>query len=274
MNDLAENGFPSEMLEDLFQRFTEASGKLEQKYEALLIETNELRSKLREKDKEIERAERLSVLGETAAAIAHEIRNPLGSIKLFISLLRDEVLMNTQAQEYLREIDQSMVRLDGVIANILHFSKEQSPQFAPVNINALIQEQITALVQCGHERTRSLLFLEANPFVLGNEDGLRQVFSNLLTNAAQANGSAGGAITVRTSDSTDRLLITIEDSGPGIPEELLPRIFDPFVSTKAEGTGLGLAIVRRIVNQHSGTIEARNTQEGAKFSISLARKPQ
>ena len=266
--------FPTEMLEDLFQKFTEASGKLERRYEALLLETQELRVKLREKDREIERAERLSVLGETAAAIAHEIRNPLGSIKLFVSLLRDEVEDNEQAMEYLATVNQSMQRLDGVISNILHFSREQAPQMGPVNLNALIQEQITSLAQCGYTGTKSCLFLEGNPFVLGNEDGLRQVFANLLTNAAQANGTDGGAITVRTEDAEDHLLITIDDSGSGIPEHVMPTLFDPFVSTKAEGTGLGLAIVRRIVAQHGGTISAENMPQGARFKISLPRKPQ
>lgn len=274
MKELNGQQYSTAMLEDLFTRFTEASGKLEQRYEELLQETNDLRRQLREKDREIERVERLSVLGETAAAIAHEIRNPLGSIKLFISLLVDEVSGNERALEYLAQIDQSMVRLDGVIGNILHFSREQAPIRTPVNINAIIQEQIAGLTRFGYTATRSLLFLEANPFVLGNEDAIRQVFTNVLTNAAQANGEQGGVLTVRTQDDGEYIRITVQDTGPGVPEEMLDTIFDPFVSTKAGGTGLGLAIVRRIIGQHGGAIQVRNTDEGAEFEISLVRKPR
>lgn len=275
MAEVAETQGAVESLEDLFARFTDASGKLEQRYESLLNETNELRLKLQKKDQEIKRAERLAVLGETAAAIAHEIRNPLGSIRLFMSLIRADLAEGSTSVEYLNEMEKSMTRLDGVIGNILHFSKEDTLRYGPVNIHSLIQEQLsTQTITGAFGPTQSELCLEANPFILASIDGIRQVISNVLRNALQANGHAGGMLRVQTTDIAEAIEIAIEDSGGGIEESILPSIFEPFASSKAEGTGLGLAIVKRIVSQHCGQIIAENGDCGAKFIIRLPRKPR
>ena len=165
-------------LEKAFQRFSQASAKLEAKYEFLRREAEELRARLREKEAEIARSARLAMLGETAAAIAHEVRNPLGSIKLFASLLKQDLSDRPESLKLVEEINKSLTNLDNVVSNILHFSKKQSLQLAPVNIHAVIQQQISALAASTPKNPKIKLSLEASPFIQANEHSLRQVFYN------------------------------------------------------------------------------------------------
>lgn len=258
-------------LKDAFARFSEASERLEQKYQTLLEETKVLREALRQKDLEIKRQERLAMLGETAAAIAHEVRNPLGAIKLFISLLRQDVADKPESIKLVDQVDTSIAALDHVVSNILQFSKERKLTVTPVNVHSIIQEQLLSFPRSESNQATFALELTAAPYLLGNEASLRQVFYNLFHNALQAT-SYQGHITIRTSERADsNLVITITDSGPGIPEDIQDKIFEPFVTSKNEGTGLGLAIVKQIVEQHGGMIDAANTGSGAMFQIVLPK---
>ncbi len=258
-------------LQSMFERFNQASQALESRYNNLLQETERLRQELDQKTLELKQQERLATLGEMAAAIAHEVRNPLGSIKLFVSLLFQDLTNNPSATELLQQIDISLGRLDGVIGNILHFAKDSVPNHAPVNIHSLIQEQWSQASALNASAVEANFDLAADPFVQGCEGSLRQVLANIFNNALQAcNGS--GQVSIKTCNTADGLAIKVQDSGPGIPEALLDKIFDPFVTSKSEGTGLGLAIVRRIVEQHGGTICVLNQTQGAEFVISLSRK--
>ena len=258
-------------LEAAFSRFTEASAKLEARYNKLNAETEELKARLKEKDAEIARSARLSMLGETAAAIAHEVRNPLGSIKLFVSILRQDLSDRPDSLNLVDEVLRSINTLDNVVTNILQFAKNQKMQPVPVNVQAVLQEQISRLLPGNHPDLSLQLEFEAAPFIQGSESGLRQVFYNLLLNAMQALRYRGTIKVQARGDADTDLRILIQDDGPGIASEILDRLFEPFVSGRNEGTGLGLAIVRRIVEQHGGTIRAYN-QEGAVFEIVLPRR--
>ena len=264
--------FENESLEELFVKFNIASAKLEDRYEKLLRETNDLRDQLKIKDQEIKRGERLAILGETAAAIAHEIRNPLGSIKLFLSLLEIEIQENQPACALVDQINQSMFRLNSVISNILHFSKEEQPVHGLVNLHTLISEQISQANIISDGAIVIEQVLQANPFMQGQEESIRQVLGNIFTNAIQACPNSNGKIQVRTIDVDNKIMIAIRDNGSGVVEGDIDRIFDPFVTTKCEGTGLGLAIVKRIVEQHQGQISAINCEKGAEFQIVFPRK--
>ncbi|MCO6431758.1 MAG: hypothetical protein J5J00_12945 [Deltaproteobacteria bacterium] len=255
-------------LEQAFAKFSEASHKLEAKYEELLKETEILRSALREKEQEVRRAERLSMLGETAAALAHEVRNPLGAMRLFLSLLRREVGERGDAANYVNQIDKSISTLDNVVSNILQFSKTQNVAMGPLNLNALILEQV-ALFGGPAPQIEIVTELHAAPYIIGNEHGLRQMIYNLLLNSMQAMKNPG-RITVSTKDDDDGIVVCFKDEGPGIPADKLSRIFDPFYTTKSEGTGLGLAVVKQIVIQHSGSVSAANN-DGAVFEVRFPR---
>ncbi|RMG40476.1 MAG: hypothetical protein D6719_10755 [Candidatus Dadabacteria bacterium] len=257
------------MLQEAFVRFSEASTLLQEKYETLAREAEQLRIQLKKKEEEVKRKEKLATLGETAAALAHEIRNPLGAIKLFLSILREDLNGNQAALDMIDNIDKSVASMDNVVSNILHFSRSRSLKMAPLNLHSLIQEEINSC-RARYKDSRISSNLLGNPFICGNECGLRQVFGNILLNAVQAT-SFKGHIEVALKDiGQEHIGVTISDNGPGVPEELLDVLFDPFVTTRNEGTGLGLAIASGIIEQHGGEIKVFNNK-GACFEIILPR---
>lgn len=268
---IVEESSSNRVLQEAFQRFHEASQRLEGRYCELAHETESLRKRLREKDEEIKRAERFAMLGQTAAGIAHEVRNPLGAIELFLSLLRDQVSNQPDALELIGQISVSAKQIDAVVANMLHFANQRNLSLAPVDVHALLREQAELVTQRYADGIKVVLELGGNPRILGNESALRQVVSNLVLNACQAlKGS--GQIELVAADTVDGVLVIIRDSGPGVPEDLLDRLFEPFVTGREEGTGLGLAIVQKIVSQHGGQVKVCNTP-GAEFAVELKRRP-
>lgn len=257
------------ILEEAFEKFNQAGLKLEAKYKELLLETESLRERLRLKEEEVRKTEKLALLGETAAALAHEVRNPLGAIKLFISMLKSDVADRPEALQLIAQIDRGVNSLDNIVSNILQFSKNEKVKLSPVNVHSIISEQVSGFKAAQGAKAAFDVSLQGNPFVNANEHGLRQVFHNLILNALQATRFAG-RIGISAADDGGRLKITVTDNGPGIPDEVKTRIFEPFVTTKNEGTGLGLAVVSQIIRQHAGEIQAANDQ-GACFEISLNR---
>lgn len=274
---LATKPKAEDILKDAFRRFDESSRRLQRKYEALLKETEALRKEVLLKEQELKRNEKLALLGETAAALAHEVRNPLGSIKLFISLLRRDFIGNESAIGVIDNIDRSVAALDNVVANILRFSKKEELEYAVINIHSIIQEQISFYTLAEQNRLKFNLSLDAKPFIQGNEQALRQVFYNLFLNAAQALRHSGH-IDVKTENYSTGIKIIISDDGPGIDKKIISRIFDPFVTTKNEGTGLGLAVVSQIISMHHGRIDVKDKREwgekGTEFQIFLSRIPE
>lgn len=253
-----------------FESFEEASSKLQTRYECLSKEAERLRSKLHQKEIEVRRAERMSVLGETAAALAHEVRNPLGAIKLFTSLLKEDLEEMPSSLELVEEIDRSVTGLDMLVSNILQFSKDSKGDFSPVNLNAVIEEQLRYFKKIVLQKEISLRFESCeNSYILGNSDSIRQLLHNILQNSIQALKAEGDIFLSTSSEeffNKKWLVLNIKDNGPGIPQNLLDNLFDPFITGRNEGTGLGLAIVKKIVEQHHGGITAYN-QNGAVFVI-------
>lgn len=267
---VVETSIEPTMLEQAFERFSEASKRLETRYEALLKETEILREQVREKDLAIKRAEKLSMLGETAAAIAHEVRNPLGAMKLFVSLLQRDMADRPEAGKLLTHIDQNISTLDHVVSNILQFAKKQAVSLSPVNVHSLLREQVEHF-RLGPASSAISLELEGEPFIMGSEHALRQVFYNLLLNAQQATRYQGAiSVSSRRADNGS-LEMRVRDNGPGIDAAVIEKVFDPFVTTKNEGTGLGLAVVRQIVEDHGGTITGCNNG-GAEFILSFPQE--
>lgn len=260
-----ETILPPALLEKAFARFTEASERLETQYSALLQETEVLREQVREKDLAIKRAEKLALLGETAAAIAHEVRNPLGAMRLFVSLLEQDLAGKPESLKILSHIDQSISTLDHVVSNILQFAKKTSATMAPVHVHSIIREQVEHFTLSPRSAAITLDF-QGSPFIQGNEHALRQVFFNVLLNAQQATRYQGRIDVSCRSLSTGDLEIRIHDDGPGIEEAVLQKLFEPFTTTKNEGTGLGLAVVRQIVEDHKGQVSALN-EGGATFVL-------
>jgi len=272
--DVAPNGVVNQTtLMRAFENFKEASSRLEERYESLRIEAEFLKKELQKKELEVRRAERMAVLGQTAAALAHEVRNPLGAIRLFSSLLREDIQSMPKSLELVDEIDRSISSLDGVVSNILQFAKETEIALSPVNLNSLLYDQVSYFKKMDREgKINFTLKLCEHAFVIGNAKLLGQVFYNLFLNSAQAMGFKGEIIiktNLLSNEKENSLILLLNDSGPGIPVELLPCLFEPFVTGREEGTGLGLAIVKKILDQHKASICVENN-DGAEFKIKFS----
>jgi signal transduction histidine kinase len=259
-------------LADVIERFNESTSKLETHHAELQREMEHLRDQLRQKDEQVKRAERLALLGETAAGLAHEIRNPLGAITLFVSMLRSDLQDRPESLGILDQVDRGIKSLDAVVSNVLHFARNMRLRVGPMNLHSVVQElhhHFASLYspQCAFE-----VALTGNPFIRGDEQGIRQCLYNVIMNALQAVSFAGTiSVTVGDAPATDSLAIVIEDDGPGVPAEIIDTLFEPFTSGRREGTGLGLSIVRRIVQAHGGDISVRNMPH-AQFTITIPRE--
>ena len=258
-------------LQQLIERFNQAGNRLEERYRTLQVEASELRKALQQKDEELKRNARLAMLGETAAALAHEVRNPLGAMKLFNGLLEREISANPSALELCSQLGNCITALDSVVTNILFFAKDSPLNLVPINLHALISTLVEHNKLIAPEAHFKCELGAENPFVLGVEQSLRQVFDNLLRNSIDA-AVPDVVICIETQLRGDGAMqVRIHDNGPGIPQDILTRIFEPFVTSRPEGTGLGLAVVRRILEQHNATISAQNIN-GAAFEIVFLNK--
>ena len=259
-------------LVEVMERFNESSSMLELRHTALMKEVEDLREQLHNKDEEIKRSERLAMLGETAAALAHEVRNPLGAISLFVSMLKNDLQDRPQSLTFVDEIEKSISSLDQVVSNVLHFAKNNKLHLGPVNVHSLVQEVQHHFSGLYGSNAQISVHFEGSPFIVADGQALRQCLYNLITNALQVTGFVGEiAIAVKENEAFDTVTLIVRDNGPGIPEAILPRMFEPFASGRREGTGLGLSIVKRIVVAHGGEISARNTP-GAEFTVVLPRR--
>lgn len=215
--------------------------------------------------------DKLDVLGEMAAGIAHELRNPLGSIKGAANLLAAGPKGKPQqdAQEYIDIILEEVARLDGILLNFQHLTKPIAVQMGTVSLNDIIRKTIR-LAEIGESSLNVKLELADDlPPVQADASMLKQVILNLVKNAAEA-CSGGGELIIRTEGSRKRVTTTFLDNGEGVPSDALARIFEPFFTTKRSGMGMGLAICRKIIEAHGGRIEAKNADPaGAVFTIFL-----
>ena len=234
---------------------------------------------VRELEHNAKRAERLAAIGELAASIAHEIRNPLGAISGSVELLQIMANPTDDQQELMDVVVREVDRLNHLITQFLEYSKPQPLKATRLDPIALVHEVVT-MFRAGHPD----VFIEVSdlkdpsPRPLDHEI-TRQILWNLLNNAAEAQREDDDGSQVRMyvdlKTNSDSLIISVEDDGPGVPEDLTERIFEPFFTTKAKGTGLGLATIYRLANEHRGTIEldAPERLRGARFVVTLGDLP-
>ena len=231
----------------------------------------------REKSKlevELFHAEKLASIGQLAAGVAHEINNPLTNISLLTTSVRrkttDPVII-----EKLDKLTQQRKIAAKIVSDLLQFSRKMDPKFTKLNLAVTIGEALVQTLKEGH----NLITVNNNTegeeiWVRGDPDLLRQVFINIFQNAYDSMGESGKLTINARTIGVDFWEIEIADSGPGIPDNILPKIFDPFYSTKQAGmgTGLGLSICHGIIKTHEGKISARNREpQGASFLIQIPR---
>jgi two-component system, NtrC family, sensor kinase len=224
-------------------------------------------------DQLIVQTEKLSALGRMAAGIAHEINNPLSGILLYSSNMRKKVQDDGPLREGLDIIIQETIRCRGIIQDLLEFSREKEPQRVMAHMNRTI-EKVLALLENTfyfHHIILAKDLCQDIPECLMDPNQVHQVFLNLLLNAVEAIRE-NGIITIRTHVDHDNnnIVATVEDTGCGICQEDLPRIFEPFYSTKVKGTGLGLAVTYGIIKNHGGELKVFSKQEqGTHFVVEI-----
>jgi two-component system sensor histidine kinase HydH len=234
----------------------------------LLIDLKEIKQ-LREA---VKRKEKLAAIGGLAAGVAHEIRNPLSSIKGMASYFRNKFQSESEdsnaAEIMIKEVD----RLNRVISELLEFARPTKVDLKPTDISAVLDHSVRLIGQDADAKNIKI-DLETNnnlPDALVDSDRFTQCLLNLYLNSIQSMPS-GGNLTVSSDYDGEKLVkVTVRDTGLGIPEEDINHIFDPYFTTKAKGTGLGLAVLHKIIEAHDGKINVHSTfEKGTVFTISL-----
>src|SRR5262249_22458976 len=216
-----------------------------------------------------QRSERLATIGQVAAGVAHEIRNPLNVVKTSVYfLLNARQPTPAKAAEHLQRIEKHVTMADGVITALSNFAKMPVPDLRPVDLekslrDALENNPLPESVQA------SLVLPATVPRVLADRDQLAIVFGNLIRNAREAMPN-GGQLTLRARQETESVIVTVTDTGVGIAPEHLHRIMEPFYSTKARGLGLGLALARAILDKNKGSLQVTSQPgSGSTFTVRL-----
>ncbi|HJZ53729.1 MAG TPA: ATP-binding protein [Gemmataceae bacterium] len=228
-------------------------------------------TRLKQTERDALRAEQLAWVGQMAAGIAHEVRNPLMAIKLLVQAAADSPRPDAFRSRDLEVLEEEILRLEDIISLFLDFARPARPDKKPVEARGLLESSLERVrTRAGLQGVDLRLDAPDQPITLdADPNQLRQVLYNLLYNALDAL-PVGGTITVTAAGSGPLAVLRVEDTGPGLAADIVDRIFDPFVSTKTTGLGLGLSICRRIVEAHGGTIEAGNTPGGgARFTVRL-----
>lgn len=270
MDATATNAARIEELGGIIRVYSDLTEKLQNSHAQLQQTVQSLRNELSEKNRQLERRKRLAALGEMAAGMAHEIRNPLGGIELYASMLARDVAEQPGSLQLVSKISSGVKRLEMLVSQVLQFSREIQPQLGSTDLAELVDESVELAGDRIHQEIALRLNgprpmpARADRLLLG------QAILNLLINAVEAVGDAGKIDVAWSAEHDGRFRLSIRDNGPGIPPAVLDRIFNPFFTTKETGTGLGLAIVHRIVEAHEGTITAANaTGGGAVFEIRI-----
>ncbi|NWF51719.1 MAG: PAS domain-containing protein [Nitrospirae bacterium] len=210
---------------------------------------------------------RLSSLGEISAGIAHELRNPMGVIAGYTKLLSKKV--DVSLKPAVNAIINEINVMNRIISDFLSFAKPAELNVSDVDLKAVIEKSITE-VSKGREDIKTHIEIDKLPLIKGDEVLLRQAFTNLIQNAIESM-PAGGEIYIRSSIG-DSVELFISDTGPGIAENIIDKIFLPFFTTKEGGTGLGLSIVQKVIVSHGGNIFVESNNKGTTFRIRLPIK--
>jgi two-component system sensor histidine kinase HydH len=241
------------------------------KAESAAQQLAEANAQLRNSFEQLRRADRLSAMGELSAGLAHEIRNPLGSIEGAVQILRRPQVADDTKLEFGDLAQRELDRLKGIVNRFLDFARPREPRQLPTDALLLLESVAKLSAETAKLSGIQISVTPATslPELLVDAEQIKQVLLNLVLNAIQAMPN-GGAIVLRAVADRDHVRLEVQDQGAGIAPHAFERIFDPFFSTKEEGTGLGLSIAARIIAQHGGEIEPHpNVDGGMTFSVNL-----
>ncbi len=238
-------------------------------------------TRIRQLEDRLQRRNRLEAMGQMVGSIAHEIRNPLGSVELFASMLRKDLRDRPQLRAYAEHISMAVQSMDRLLSNLLVYTRPDCSRLGWHETELLIREVLTL---AAHAMVPGSVEVRCHvdplvPMIWCDGAKMKQVLLNLVLNAVQAMPS-GGVLTLAatvapaTTQESPAVQLTVSDTGTGIPLELQSRVFDPFFTTKDQGTGLGLAIVHALVEAHHGRIDVESRLgQGTSFIMTLPRGP-
>ncbi len=262
-------------LETVLAAWQSATVRLERTHEALRGEVQRLTDELAVKNRELARKNRLADLGQMAAHVAHEVRNNLVPVTLYLSVLRRRLASDAEGLDVLDKVAAGFTALDAMVNDLLHFTSERDPQRCSFPLRKLVEELLGSLApQLAAQSIRAEADVAEDQLLTADRDMLRRALLNLLLNAVDAMPE-GGTISIRARQSPAGAVVEVADSGPGLSHAARRRAFEPFYTTKPGGTGLGLAIVYRIAEVHGGEVTAANRPDsGAVFTLRIPATAQ
>ncbi len=251
-------------------------GQLSKSFNEMAAELNVREQSLRKAQLALVQSEKMAAVGTLSAGLAHEVKNPLSAVLGYAQLAKRKLSQPEVVREHLDIIESETRRCNDIIGNLMQFSRQGKGEFNEISINAVIEKSVGIV---DHQLSLHKVHVTTDlandiPPLLGNANQIQQVLMNLAINAQHAMGEDGGTISIKTEidEATASALITVDDTGPGIPEDVAANIFEPFFTTKAagQGTGLGLSVSYGIIQEHKGAIHVMEAPGGgARFEIRL-----
>jgi signal transduction histidine kinase len=257
-------------LERILAAWQEATDRLQRTHESLQAEVKRLTDELEQKNRELSRKNRLADLGHFASHIAHEVRNGLAPLTLYVSSLQRRLAHDELAAGMLGKLQAGFLAVDALVHDLLHFTADRTPQQAPFAISELVGEVLDFVQpQLASQNVHASTSAEQACTLLADRSMIKRALLNLVLNALDVMPQ-GGTLEIRAVPTHEGLALEVEDSGPGVDPTVAERLFDPFVTTKSTGTGLGLAIVQRVAEAHGGQAGVQSGRwGGALFTLEL-----
>jgi two-component system NtrC family sensor kinase len=255
-----------------FARRQDDVGQLGRQFNEMVEQLDQNRQEIEDLHKrEMARAEHLATLGELAAGLAHEIRNPLAGIAGVVDIMGRELPPKSPSRAVLGDVHREVLHIQAILNDLLSYARPRPPAFHPADLNTTVEQAVALARQQVLTKPIRILFQPNTSLPPVDHDPalIQQVVLNITLNGIQAI-SGTGQVTLSLLQNHDHAAITISDTGRGISADALPRIFKPFFTTRSEGTGLGLSLANGIVHSHGGRIEVTSTiGKGTTFKISL-----
>lgn len=227
-------------------------------------------------DEQMKIAEKLAVIGQLSAGLAHEINNPLGGIILCFNNLISTSMDEDMRKKHIEVINKGFQKIQGIIRQLLDFSKQTELYVSSASVNEMIEDVLKLMEYLISKRKIQIIkdLAQDIPVLMVDKNKMEQVFINIILNAIQAMNGKEGTLLIKAYAEDNKCILSFTDSGEGIPTDILPRIFDPFFTTKpvGEGTGLGLSVSKSIIEQHGGTIYVETSERGSTFTVELPLK--
>jgi signal transduction histidine kinase len=260
-------------LETVLAAWHQATVRLERTHETLCSEVARLTKELELKNRELARKNRLADLGQMASHVAHEVRNALVPVSLYMSLLRRRLTEDSGSLDILAKVEAGFAALDVTVNDLLNFTAHRNPQWQTFVVGDLVEEVCDSV---GPQLDAQMIDVDVDvppqTLLTADREMVRRALLNLVLNAIDVMPD-GGDLVITSYDGIRGFEIEVADSGPGLSEEDQRRVFEPFYSKKQHGTGLGLAVVYHVAEAHGGTVSAANCPEGgAAFTIKFPRK--